>query len=110
MKAWLDDVEILLAKGGTAPLNFTLHDDDHSFRVAKRMVELLPDETLGRLSDFELALLLSSAYLHDIGMNPRREIVGQVRDFLLSGESADLNVHEGRELQRWLCFTTEIQF
>jgi hypothetical protein len=102
LKGWLDDVELLLAKGGTAPLNFTLHDDEHSFRVAKRMVELLPSETLARLSDFELALLLSAAYLHDIGMNPRREIVSQVRDFLLSGEPGNLNGQEARELQRWL--------
>jgi hypothetical protein len=102
LKSWLDEVELLLAKGGTAPLNFTLHDDEHSFRVAKRMVELLPDETLGKLSDFELALLLSSAYLHDIGMNPHREIVSRIRDFLLSGTRGDLDVHEERELQRWL--------
>jgi hypothetical protein len=99
---WLDDVETLLAKGGTAPLTFTLHDDEHSYRVAERMHELLPEQTIAKLSDLELGLLLSSAYLHDIGMNPHREIVVQIRDYLISGEGKELDPDEVRRLQRWL--------
>jgi hypothetical protein len=99
---WLDDVQTLLAKAGTAPLDFTLHDDEHSYRVAQRMAQLIPEETLPKLSDFELALLLQSAYLHDIGMNPRRKIVRQIRDYLFSGTIGDLDQGEAQELQRWL--------
>jgi hypothetical protein len=102
LASWLDDVETLLAKGGTAPLSFTLHDDEHSFRVAERMYDLLPETTLAKLSDLELGLLLSSAYLHDIGMNPRREVVSQIRDYLLSGVSGKLDPEEAKKLQRWL--------
>jgi hypothetical protein len=98
----LDDVETILAKGGTAPLSFTLHDDEHSYRVAERMFELLPEQATAKLSDLELGLLLSSAYLHDIGMNPRREIVVQIRDYLISGEPKELDPDEAKKLQRWL--------
>ncbi len=101
VKTWLDDVQTLLAKAGTSPLIFTLHDDGHSYRVAQRMVDLVPDDTLERLSDPELALLLLSAYLHDIGMNPNYEIVLKVRAFLLSGIS-NLPPVEADRLQKWL--------
>jgi hypothetical protein len=99
---WLSDVQTLLAKGGTAPLDFTLHDDEHSFRVAQRMIELLPKHTLDKLSELELGLLLLASYLHDIGMNPRRVIVTQVRDYLFSGVQGDLDPSEAVILQRWL--------
>src|SRR5713101_4800427 len=102
IRSRLHDVEKLLDKASTAPLNFALHDDDHSFRVAQRMAELIPDRALTNLSDFELGLLLQSAYLHDIGMNPRREIVRQIRDFLLSGDLGGLDKLEAEHLQRWL--------
>ncbi len=50
-----------------AVLNFTLHDADHGFRVANRMADLIGKEALQTLSGFEVALLLLSAYLYDIG-------------------------------------------
>ena len=40
----LPDVEKVLRSGGTSPLDFTLHDDQHSFRVAERMVTLAPHQ------------------------------------------------------------------
>jgi hypothetical protein len=102
VQSWLDDVETLLGKAGTAPLDFTLHDDDHSFRVAERMAEVIPQDTLEKLSDFEVALLLQSAYLHDIGMNPRRKIVREIRDYLFTGITGDLDGTEAPNLQKWL--------
>jgi hypothetical protein len=102
LRSWLHDVQMLLAKGGMSPLDFALHDDDHSFRVAQRMTELIPTGTLSKLSDFELGLLLMSAYLHDIGMNPRRETVRLVRDYLLFGSPGNLKTSEVSLLQRWL--------
>lgn len=100
--SWLTQVERLLAKGGTAPLDFTLHDDEHSFRVAQRISQLIPDDTAKHLSDIEWALLLMAAYLHDIGMNPRREVLRQVRDFLFSGTPPESLGNEAQELQQWL--------
>ncbi len=61
VRNWLDEVQVLLAKGGTAPPNFTLHDDEHSFRVAQRMAQLIPTATMQKLSDYEIALTSYSA-------------------------------------------------
>lgn len=47
---------------------YTLHDPEHSFRVAQNMAKLIPQETLTNLNCIELSILLYSAYLHDIGM------------------------------------------
>ena len=99
---WLPDVQSLLSKAGTAALDFTLHDDDHSYRVAERIVELIPQSTASSLSDFEVGLLLKAAYLHDIGMNPRRTIVTNIRDFLLTGEPRPNYDAEEQHLQQWL--------
>lgn len=97
-------IQAVLSAGGTAPLDFTLHDAGHSFRVAKRMGELLssPDDTLGKLSVYELALLLLAAYLHDIGMVPERSKVVLHRRYLLSGEHSALSSEEFEEYQAWL--------
>ena len=102
VRAWLTEIETVLAKGATSPLDFTLHDDEHSFRVAQRMFELIPTETADNLSDFEWALLLQAAYLHDIGMNPRREVLQQVRHYLLSGSGDSSFGGEAERLQQWL--------
>src|SRR4051794_32398040 len=47
----LPEMETVLRSGGTAPLDFTLHDDGHAFRVAERMVALAPEPA--NLSDLE---------------------------------------------------------
>ena len=100
--AWLTEVETVLAKGATSPLDFTLHDDEHSFRVAQRIFELIPTETAEHLSDFEWSLLLQAAYLHDIGMNPRREVLQHIRQYLLSGTPDARLGQEAEKLQQWL--------
>src|ERR1041384_2463073 len=71
----LPDIERVLAKGETAAADFTLHDEGHGYRVAQRIAHLL-GSNLEHLSSSELALLLLSAYLHDIGMTPT---AGKVR-------------------------------
>ncbi len=68
-------LERLLRQGGTSPQDFTLHDADHSFRVAERMMQLITADIQKNLSDHELALLLLAAYGHDIGMTPERNKV-----------------------------------
>ena len=47
---------------------YTLHDHRHSARVEEKLYELLPDEQFKKLTPEERFLLLSSAWLHDIGM------------------------------------------
>ncbi len=58
---------------------YTLHDEDHLFRVLTLMERLIPKETLDELSVPELMLLILSAFFHDVGMAPDEN---QVRDWL----------------------------
>lgn len=105
LETCMPNIQDILARGGTSPNDFTLHDADHSFRVAQRMVDITPEDVRGQLSTYELALLLLSAYLHDIGMTPERQKVRQHYVFLLTGEAdkADsLNQSEQNEFQAWL--------
>src|SRR5262249_16684962 len=88
--------------GGTAPLDFTLHDAQHGFRVAQRMVDLIPRDSLSALSPQEIALLLMSAYLHDIGMIPERKRIEHYHHYLLTGRSDTLAPGALDELHAWL--------
>jgi hypothetical protein len=95
-------IERVLKSGGTAPPDFTLHDADHSFRVAERMADLLGDSGLSRLSELEAALLLLSAYLHDIGMTPNVDLANRHWKFIATGEKDLLTPDEAFSLQQWL--------
>lgn len=57
----MPSIETILRHGGTAPTDFTLHDDSHSYRVAKRMVQIIPKGVLAKLTSYELVLLLLAA-------------------------------------------------
>jgi Histidine kinase-, DNA gyrase B-, and HSP90-like ATPase len=92
----------VLSKGGTAPIDFTLHDEEHAFRVAQRIFELMPDTVAQKLGSFELCLLLLSAYLHDIGMTPTRDIVKRYHQYILTKSDGLLSEAEARDLQHWL--------
>jgi len=98
----LPDAEEIL-DSGSSPQNFTLHDADHAFRVAERIVDLLEAEPalLKKVGPYDLALLLLAAYLHDIGMSPSLSRIQDHYDFLLTGEG-NLNLDEQNELQMWL--------
>ena len=98
----MPQIQNILASGGTSPNDFTLHDADHSFRVAQRMVDITPLDVRDKLSTYELALLLLSAYLHDIGMTPQRQKVRQHYTYLLTGELNGLTTPEMDEFQTWL--------
>lgn len=54
---------------------YTLHDDDHLFRVLALMERLIPQATLKELSIPELMLLILSAFFHDVGMAPAEDEV-----------------------------------
>jgi hypothetical protein len=98
----MPNIEAILVKGGTSPLDFTLHDAGHSFRVSDRIHQLIPADVLPQLHVYELALLLLGAYLHDIGMTPERRKVSQHYDFLLTGAPGNLSQAEADCFQAWL--------
>jgi hypothetical protein len=96
------DVEAILRSGGTSPTRFTLHDADHSFRVAQMMASLAGESFMRSCSDFEAGMLLLSAYLHDIGMTPERNVAKRHWDYLVTGNKDLLDSQEQNELQLWL--------
>src|SRR6478609_867742 len=92
----------VLRHGSSSPLDFSLHDVEHSDRVAIRMAQIMPAGLLRKMADEEIALLLLAAYLHDIGMTPE---VGHVRKFyafILAGDSTGLTEGEKSELTNWV--------
>jgi hypothetical protein len=99
---WMPSIETVLRSGGTAPQDFTLHDAEHSFRVAERMRDIIPTDVLPHLSEYELGLLLFAAYLHDIGMTPARRKVQEHREYLLTGDPQNLSVVDRHRFQSWL--------
>jgi hypothetical protein len=104
LQQWMPDIQKVL-NAGTSPLDFTLHDAEHSFRVAEWMAKIVPDDVLPQLSAYELALLLLSAYLHDIGMTPEQARVQRHWRHLVFGptpEEQRLSPEETAEFQRWL--------
>jgi hypothetical protein len=69
---------VFLVSGMLAPLlgrinareteTFTMHDSKHSLKVAHLMWHILKPDRRERLTPSEIALLVLSAYLHDLGM------------------------------------------
>jgi hypothetical protein len=97
----LELAEEVLRAAGTAPLDFTLHDNHHSFRVAERMWIVLPPTMPPDLSTEELALLLLSAYLHDIGMSPDRETLIKYRDLAIGAPNSSITGEERSDFYTW---------
>lgn len=52
------------------PARYTLHDDSHSEKVEEAIYKLIPVTKYPKFSEREKFYLLSSAWLHDIGMIP----------------------------------------
>ena len=98
---WMEKLHAIVSSGGTVPLDFTLHDAGHAFRVAERIEQLLIDSTRKNLSDYELALLLLAAYGHDVGMTPERKKVQDHHRFLF-GHSDGLTAEEQQQFQRFI--------
>ncbi len=102
LKAMMPDIQAVLYAAQTAPTDFTLHDAQHAFRVSLRMAEVVPADVLNLLSCYEIALLLFSAYLHDIGMTPDQKLIQRHLTFLLTGDPHDLSEPELDEFRDWL--------
>ncbi|MGN7999477.1 HD domain-containing protein [Sphingomonas sp. 22176] len=94
-------VETVLRSAAPASLDFTLHDDQHGFRVAETGYELISEGADG-LSAIELSMLLLASYCHDIGMSPRRDKVKNHYDWLLTAERNLLSSVEQNQFQSWL--------
>jgi hypothetical protein len=102
LNSWMPLIQTLLAECGTTPTDFTLHDSQHAFRVAERMVDIMPTDVVTALSSFELALLLLSAYLHDIGMCPEQGMLKQYHGYVLTGQPESLTPQQVEEFELWL--------
>ena len=98
---FLPKIETVLTSAGTSPKDFTLHDAGHAFRVAGKM-ESIVGNILADLSIYELALLLLSAYLHDIGMTPEEGKVNSHYKYLLTGEKDGMSENDIEILSGWL--------
>lgn len=57
---------------------YTLHDERHILRIIELMERLIPPPILQNLNALELASLILSACLHDIGMAPSEEEIWKV--------------------------------
>ncbi len=98
----MPDIETTLAKSGSSPSNFTLHDADHSYRVSEQMAELAGPKLLDQLEPHDLGMLLLSAYLHDIGMTPPIARLDQHLAYLFSGNSSEISDEDVESLRSWL--------
>ena len=98
----LSKAELVLRSAGTTPVDFTLHDDEHGYRVAERCAELIFTDPELAITPNELALLLMSAYIHDIGMSPSRDAVSKHWKYLLTGKLGILEPVEESSFQGWL--------
>jgi hypothetical protein len=103
LSAILRKAEMVLAKGATQPASFTLHDEDHAFRVAERIAELAGAEVLSELTHYEVGLLLAAAYLHDIGMVPSGDLLNRLRRYCLD-EDHGLGADVVEALLEWKDF------
>ncbi|WP_161601103.1 HD domain-containing protein [Neoaquamicrobium microcysteis] len=100
VSAALRSAQLSLRSASTAPLDFTLHDEGHSFRVAENIFSLIPKDV--DLNAYELALLLLSSYIHDIGMSPSQYIVNLHYNYLITGAKESLTNQQIRDFQQWI--------
>jgi len=103
----MGNVVKILDKAETAPRDFTLHDSEHSYRVAKLMTKVVP-AVLPQLSIYECTLLLLSAYLHDIGMTPERARITAHFEYLLTGTTTTLDEVSRAEFEKWLRLSSSV--
>lgn len=97
----MPQIETVLRSAGTSPIDFTLHDDQHSARVAQRMFDIIKRQKIV-LSGVELCQLLLSAYLHDIGMSPSRSVIDAHYKYLCTGQDHLINPLQKQRLQQWM--------
>lgn len=81
----VEHISPLLCKIPENMPEFTLHDPAHSAKIIEIMAKILPTPVLDGLNAIEVALLILSAYLHDVGMTSDRKekekIISSDEDF-----------------------------
>lgn len=100
---------------------YTLHDEVHAINVVVLMGKLLGEKNIKKLCTLECAILILSAYYHDIGMVFTKEEREQIEDevdfdkFLLEKTDAKLKLEKFRkksednkdkvpdEIAEWFC-------
>ena len=102
VETWMGQLDTVLRSGGTSPEDFTLHNDQHAFRVAKRMAKLFTPAVQRNISDYELALLLLAAYGHDVGMTPQRQQVARHHRHLFHPQDSQLSAAEQQQFQEFI--------
>src|SRR5579864_8720453 len=110
LRQCMPKIEQILTQGGSSPKDFTLHDAGHGFRATEWMVRIIPGDVLEKLSANELAQLLLSAYLHDIGMTPEWGKVTAHKEYLISGGTEGFSGDELESFQQWLAEREGIDF
>ncbi len=82
---------------------YTLHDEEHLFRVLHLMGRLIGDEQLERISKPELVLLILSAFFHDLGMAPEeKQVITWKKSWDISPTLEDHEKNDFEEFQRYL--------
>lgn len=84
--------------------DYTLHDGEHQLGVLELMERIIPPSTLEGLSPLELALLILSAFEHDLGMAPPEE---DVRVWLGQGDPLTEQAGEREEFHAFCRGTAE---
>lgn len=81
--------------GSTAFHDYTLHKPVHSRKLLHLAGYIIPDETLEKLSQLELAVLIMAFYFHDVGM-----VVSEVRkEEVLSSDEFKLYLETHKEFR-----------
>ncbi|MFJ7915418.1 MULTISPECIES: ATP-binding protein [unclassified Lysinibacillus] len=65
---------------------YTLHDETHLHRILSLMEKIIPETTLNNLQPLELALLILSAFFHDLGMAPKEKEIKIYKGLLAKDE------------------------
>ncbi|MGE0569155.1 MAG: ATP-binding protein [Bacteroidia bacterium] len=86
---------------------YTLHNTGHSFRIIEYMNKLVDDPT--KLDELEIALLICSALLHDVGMAASEEDINAIKadsfsfcDVKFSAMKKLVNGNEDLALQEYI--------
>lgn len=69
----VEEVSNLLERIPENMPEYTLHDSNHSAKIIEIIGKFLPQRTLDNLNSIEVALIILSAYLHDVGMTASKE-------------------------------------
>ncbi len=95
----------ILDRYASAAPTFTRHDASHALNVLTLMGNIIPEDTLNQLGALDLALLVLSAYLHDVGMSPPEDEIGRLGSLLDTGGTEEWDGH-GPELAAFRDYLT----